>query len=836
MPQASPDTPVFVMVHGIGLSHRYFDRLQADLIRHGHTQVLDLPGFGGTPKPGQQLAIEDYAVVIGEALDAAGIRSCVLIGHSMGAQFVTELALRRPDLVSELVLIGPVTDSARRSVIWHTLALGLDSLLERPLTNAMVFTDYARCGLPWYFTELPVMLNYRLHERLPLATQPVLIIRGSNDPVARHRWCSRLAATAQDGRLVEVSGQPHAAHRGGAREVSEAILALLHKDNRLPPQPGNSPVAARQEPRTILRRLRTVVSGRNSATPRPDTANFRSITIGDRQCRAYPMMHTGAHESDVSPGEATAQRVFVLIHGIGMSHRYFKRLASVLADYGDTYLIDLPGYGWTATPAEEMSNPANADLIGTLLDDIGVDSCTVVGHSMGVQSATELAITRPDLVSNLVLIGAAVDAKRRTALQQALRQRVFVLIHGIGMSHRYFARLAAVLADHGDTYLIDLPGYGWTATPAEEMSNPANADLIGTLLDDIGVDSCTVVGHSMGVQQRVFVLIHGIGMSHRYFARLAAVLADHGDTYLIDLPGYGWTATPAEEMSNPANADLIGTLLDDIGVDSCTVVGHSMGVQSATELAITRPDLVSNLVLIQRVFVLIHGIGMSHRYFARLAAVLADHGDTYLIDLPGYGWTGTPAEEMSNPANADLIGALLDEIGVGSCTVVGHSMGVQSATELAITRPDLVSHLVLIGAAVDAKRRTAYQQALRLGMNSLLEKPLLNAVQFLDVLRCGPRWYLAELAVALAYYLEERLPLVGQRVLIMRGSRDLIAGNHWSRTLAETSQRGELLEIPRKPHAVHHSDPATVAAGILAFTAHETTHQWLSPEPELTLR
>ncbi|WP_196884702.1 alpha/beta fold hydrolase [Arthrobacter sp. CAN_A214] len=220
----------------------------------------------------------------------------------------------------------------------------------------------------------------------------------------------------------------------------------------------------------------------------------------------------------------------------------------------------------------------------------------------------------------------------------------------------------------------------------------------------------------------------------------------------------------------------------------------------------------------QRVFVLIHGIGMSHRYFKRLASVLADHGDTYLIDLPGYGWTATPAEEMSNSANGDLIGALLDDIGVNSCTVVGHSMGVQSATELAITRPDLVTELVLIGAAVDVKRRTALQQALRLGVNSTLEKPPLNAVQFLDVLRCGPRWYFAELAVALAYRLEERLPMVEQKVLIMRGTRDLIAGTHWSRTLADTAQHGELLEIPGNPHSVHHSDPATVAAGILAFT------------------
>lgn len=118
---------------------------------------------------------------------------------------------------------------------------------------------------------------------------------------------------------------------------------------------------------------------------------------------------------------------------------------------------------------------------------------------------------------------------------------------------------------------------------------------------------------------------------------------------------------------------------------------------------------------------------------------------------------------MSNHANAEFIGSLLDDIGVSSCTVVGHSMGVQSAAELAIQRPELVSDIVLIGAAIDARRRTLPQQALTLGLNSALEKPLLNAVQSLDVLRCGPRWYLAELAVALTYRLEARLPLVAHK-------------------------------------------------------------------------
>ncbi|WP_404498377.1 alpha/beta fold hydrolase [Arthrobacter sp. GAS37] len=72
-----------------------------------------------------------------------GAGPVVVVGHSMGTQFATELAVRRPELVSHVVLIGPVVDSERRTVFRQSLALGLDSLLESSSGNAIVFTDYA---------------------------------------------------------------------------------------------------------------------------------------------------------------------------------------------------------------------------------------------------------------------------------------------------------------------------------------------------------------------------------------------------------------------------------------------------------------------------------------------------------------------------------------------------------------------------------------------------------------------------------------------------------------------------------------------------------------------
>jgi pimeloyl-ACP methyl ester carboxylesterase len=227
-PHARSGNPVFVLLHGIGMSHRYYRRLQRVLAGHGDVHSFDLPGFGAAAKPDRQISVAEYAAVIAGALDELGTGPVVVVGHSMGTQFATELALLRPDLVSHVVLIGPVVDSARRSVLLQALALGANSLTESPAGNAIVFTDYVRTGIRWYLTELPVMMSYELEARLSRIAQPVLVVRGSRDTVAPRSWCQKLAAIAERGHFLEIPGKPHIVQHGAATRMAAGILAFTH--------------------------------------------------------------------------------------------------------------------------------------------------------------------------------------------------------------------------------------------------------------------------------------------------------------------------------------------------------------------------------------------------------------------------------------------------------------------------------------------------------------------------------------------------------------------------------------------------------------------------------
>lgn len=102
-------TPV-VLVHGNLSDARIWDE-QAARLPAGHRGVaVDCRGFGATPaRPVDATrGLRDLADDVVAAMDALGIASAHLAGHSMGAGVVLQIALDHPDRVSSLVLAAPM--------------------------------------------------------------------------------------------------------------------------------------------------------------------------------------------------------------------------------------------------------------------------------------------------------------------------------------------------------------------------------------------------------------------------------------------------------------------------------------------------------------------------------------------------------------------------------------------------------------------------------------------------------------------------------------------------------------------------------------------------------
>ena len=108
----------------------------------------------------------------------------------------------------------------------------------------------------------------------------------------------------------------------------------------------------------------------------------------------------------------------VLVHGLGGAASNWLALAPLLLPGRRVLVPELPGHGGSAPLPGTPRLDAYADSLGTLLEGDG--AAAFVGHSFGGAVALRLAIRRPELVTALVLAGAAGISSRGRRARYAL--------------------------------------------------------------------------------------------------------------------------------------------------------------------------------------------------------------------------------------------------------------------------------------------------------------------------------------------------------------------------------------------------------------------------------
>lgn len=220
------DRTEVVLVHGVGLGAASLRPLASALESSMHVTWIELPGFGRTPPQDPLRLMAEQSDFLANFLRSRGIAAAVLVGHSMGAGVVAGVAARHPDLVSRVVLIGPVTDPRARSRVKQGMRLIRDTCLEPPSTNRMVLREYARCGLRRYLIALTDMLRFDMEHVAGEIEQPVLIVRGSHDPIAPRAWCESLVERFPSARLVHIAGGAHVVLHSHPNRVAAAVRAF----------------------------------------------------------------------------------------------------------------------------------------------------------------------------------------------------------------------------------------------------------------------------------------------------------------------------------------------------------------------------------------------------------------------------------------------------------------------------------------------------------------------------------------------------------------------------------------------------------------------------------
>lgn len=233
--------------------------------------------------------------------------------------------------------------------------------------------------------------------------------------------------------------------------------------------------------------------------------------------------------------------------------------------------------------------------------------------------------------------------------------------------------------------------------------------------------------------------------------------------------------------------------------------------------------------------VVVHGFTAEGMLYAQTLSRLVDLGFKVIaVDTAGHGGTlGLPTNAQSMRSYADLLGRVLDHLGVGPAVLMGHSMGGRLVTELAANEPERAIGVVLVDAIVgDAWDRLVnvarvFPPILVALAGTLVVDTLSTVPFFRDPKQAAKLGSLV--APTIAGHLRRPWRLLGPAASILRsgGTKGMLDALRHHRIPVFVVHGDRDFAVPFATS----KDSARRARGDLVIVRH-ATHSWLLKDPE----
>jgi pimeloyl-ACP methyl ester carboxylesterase len=240
--QGDPDGVPVVMLHGVTDSWRSFAPVLPHLPSSVRAFAVTQRGHGDASRPGDY-ALDDYAGDVAGFMDAVGLESAVLVGHSMGTIVASRFAIAHPERVDGLVLAGGATtfvsddtlamrdelramDAPPDLEYIREFQVGTMATEPAPEFLEMVIGESARLPLAvWRGAwEDTVLADYA--DGLPRITAPTLVVWGDRDNFCSREQQAKLVAAVPSSRLRTYEGRGHAVHWDDPAAVASDIATF----------------------------------------------------------------------------------------------------------------------------------------------------------------------------------------------------------------------------------------------------------------------------------------------------------------------------------------------------------------------------------------------------------------------------------------------------------------------------------------------------------------------------------------------------------------------------------------------------------------------------------
>lgn len=199
--EAGRGKKTILLIHGLGGSTDSWENNVGPLSNRLRVIALDLPGFGLSDKPRIDYSIIFYYSFVAKFIESLKVAPLAVCGSSLGGHIAAELALHRPDLVSQLVLVcppGALPKSFKGSpALWrYSKVLQAKSVKEtrkalsavdnKPVDEAYTRSAFEKISMPGardaFMSALAGSAKaLRLNNRLDKIKAPVLVLWGKDD-------------------------------------------------------------------------------------------------------------------------------------------------------------------------------------------------------------------------------------------------------------------------------------------------------------------------------------------------------------------------------------------------------------------------------------------------------------------------------------------------------------------------------------------------------------------------------------------------------------------------------------------------------------------------------
>ena len=239
-----PGAPPVLLIMGLSLSMRAWDRLPELLAAHFHVLVFDNRGTGRSGRSGYAFRMRDLADDAAAVLDAAGVRSAHVFGISMGGMIAQELVLRHPDRVTSLALGATFAGWLRSrkpplGAMVDLLLLHAGFVTPRRMARLVVSPEWheknpagalewmrraERTEGRWSFAQMAAIARHSAMKRLAGIKAPTLVITGSADRLVPARNSELIARTIPGAKMLVLPGAGHAFPLEREEETVRALV------------------------------------------------------------------------------------------------------------------------------------------------------------------------------------------------------------------------------------------------------------------------------------------------------------------------------------------------------------------------------------------------------------------------------------------------------------------------------------------------------------------------------------------------------------------------------------------------------------------------------------